>query len=282
MVQILDGKKLSQTICDEIAEAIATTQAPRPPTLAVILVGSNPASQVYVQNKERRCQEVGIRSMRCNLPETISQAELLEQVTLLNNDSEVDGILVQLPLPQHLSADLVINQIDPSKDVDGLHPLNMGKLLLGHTDGFVSCTPQGVLWLLERNAIPLRGRRVVIVGRSNIVGKPLAALLLRRGVDATVTIAHSQTADLAVITRQAEILIVAAGQPQFIHGEMVSQGCVVIDVGIHRLSNRLVGDVDFDSVSPHCSAITPVPGGVGPMTIAGLLNNTLLAWRRHI
>jgi methylenetetrahydrofolate dehydrogenase (NADP+)/methenyltetrahydrofolate cyclohydrolase len=282
MVQILDGKKVAEALYQEVAEAIARQPAPRPPALAVVLVGANPASQTYVATKERRCQEVGIRSVRLNLPEHVSQEELLAQVIALNADPGIDGILVQLPLPSHLSADQVIDCLNPAKDVDGLHPLNMGKLLLGHTDGFVPCTPQGVVWLLERHGIVLRGRRIVIVGRSNIVGKPLAALLLRRGIDATVTVAHSQTADLAALTREAEILVVAAGQPHLVRAEMISQGTVVVDVGIHRVQGRLTGDVDYESVAPKCSAISPVPGGVGPLTIAGLLHNTLLAWRRKL
>jgi methylenetetrahydrofolate dehydrogenase (NADP+) / methenyltetrahydrofolate cyclohydrolase len=282
MVKILDGKAIAQQLYREVGEAIASVQAPRPPCLAVILVGNNPASQTYVGAKEKRCHEASIRSVRIDLPENIAQQELLNQIEALNQDAAIDGILVQLPLPPQIDTDAIIAQIDPSKDVDGLHPLNMGKLLMGHTDGFVPCTPQGVIWLLERSQIPLRGRRCVVVGRSNIVGKPLAALLLRRGIDATVTVAHSQTRDLAAITRQAEILIVAAGQPHLITGPMVSPGTIVVDVGIHRVNNRLTGDVDFDSVSPHCGAISPVPGGVGPMTIAGLLHNTLLSWRRRM
>ena len=253
----------------------------RAPGLAFILVGNHPASQSYVRSKRKACELTGIQSTLIELPSSVSQEELSIQIHKLNVNREIDGILVQLPLPFHIRSEKVMSSIDPKKDVDGFHPINVGKMLLGEEGGFFPCTPLGIKVLLERNSIPVAGKRVVIVGRSNIVGKPLAAMLMQKKADcnATVTIAHSQSDYLDEITRSADILVAAIGSPLFIKKEMVRPKAVVIDVGIHRSADgKILGDVDFQEVSKIASHITPVPGGVGPMTIAMLLENTLKSY----
>ncbi len=272
MAQIIDGKAISSQIKEELKTKVGALKAQGVEiTLAVILVGEDPASQVYVRNKKKACEYIGIRSLSYELEETATERQLLELIEQLNRREDVNGILVQLPLPKHMEEQKVIRAIDPKKDVDGFHPQSVGALSIG-LPGFVSCTPAGVIQLLKRSAIPIEGKRCVVVGRSNIVGKPMALLMLRE--NATVTIAHSKTADLPSLTRQADILIAAVGKPKMITAEYIKEGAVVIDVGIHRdAANKLCGDVDFASVEPLCSAITPVPGGVGPMTIAMLMYN---------
>ena len=274
MVKIIDGKKISQEIKDELKEKVAAMHAQgQEVTLAVVLVGQDPASCVYVRNKKRACEYIGIRSLSYELAEDTSEEEVLALIDKLNGDKDVNGILVQLPLPKHMDEDKITRAIDPLKDVDGFHPQNVGALSIG-LPGFVSCTPAGIIQLLKRSHIDMEGKHCVIVGRSNIVGKPMALLMLRE--NATVTVTHSKTKDLASVTRQADILIVAIGKKQFITADYVKEGVVVIDVGMHRdENNHLCGDVAYDEVASHCSAITPVPGGVGPMTIAMLMHNCL-------
>lgn len=281
MAQIIDGKLISDQIKAELKEKVAAYKAEgREITLAVIQVGNDPASSVYVGNKKRACENIGVRSLSFELPEETSEAELIKLVEELNDRSDVDGILVQLPVPKHIDEDKIIKAISPLKDVDGFHPQSVGALNIGQP-GFVSCTPAGVIELLKRSNIEIAGKECVVVGRSNIVGKPMAALLLRE--NGTVTITHSRTKDLAEVTKRADILVVAIGKPKFITAEYVKDGAVVIDVGIHRLGVSesgkaiLCGDVDYDDVLPKVSAITPVPGGVGPMTIAMLMNNCVEA-----
>lgn len=274
MAEIIDGKKISQEIKDELKEKVAAMHAQgQEVTLAVVLVGQDPASCVYVRNKKRACEYIGIRSLSYELAEDTSEEEVLALIDKLNGDKDVNGILVQLPLPKHMNEDKITRAIDPLKDVDGFHPQNVGALSIG-LPGFVSCTPAGIIQLLKRSHIDMEGKHCVIVGRSNIVGKPMALLMLRE--NATVTVTHSKTKDLASVTRQADILIVAIGKKQFITADYVKEGVVVIDVGMHRdENNHLCGDVAYDEVASHCSAITPVPGGVGPMTIAMLMHNCL-------
>ncbi len=245
------------------------------PKLVVVLVGEDPASQIYVRNKERACAEVGVLSEVRRIPATIKERELIDIIHQLNHDKTNHGILVQLPLPNGINELAVLNEISPEKDVDGLHPMNMGKLLKGEDPLFIPCTPQGILELILSTGVEIKGKEAVVVGRSNIVGKPAAILLLQN--HATVTICHSRTRDLGEVTRRAEILIAAVGSPGIIRGDMVRKGAVVIDVGSNKVGERLVGDVDFDSVKEVAGYITPVPGGVGPMTIAMLLKNTLKA-----
>ena len=289
MAQIIDGKAIAAQVRAEVkAEVEAWVQAGnRPPYLAVILVGDNPASASYVRGKTKAAAEVGIASDTLHFDTSISEAELLAEIARLNEDDGVDGILVQLPLPDHIDPSRVLNAIRPDKDVDGFHPVNAGRLLLGEP-GFVPATPAGILELLRRSGIETTGKHAVVVGRSNIVGRPLAALLLHRGIDATVTVCHSRTRDLAALTRTADILVAAIGRPRYITADMVREGAVVIDVGINRVDDpahprgyRLVGDVDFEAVAEKAGWITPVPGGVGPMTIALLLRNTLYAAQRR-
>ncbi len=272
MPQIIDGKLISAQIKDELKEKVAEYHKNGVEiTLAVIQVGNDPASTVYVGNKKKACEYIGIKSLAYEIPEETTEAELLELIDKLNADASVNGILVQLPLPKHINEDAVIKRISPEKDVDGFHPQSVGALSIGQK-GFVSCTPAGVIQLLKRSGIEIAGKECVVVGRSNIVGKPMALLLLRE--NGTVTICHSRTKDLKEVTKRADILVVAIGKPKFITAEYVKEGAVVIDVGIHRLEGKkLCGDVDYESVAPLCSAITPVPGGVGPMTIAMLMNN---------
>ncbi len=284
--QILDGKALAQKIRTQLKETIQSQQAKisRPPGLAVLMVGDNPASAVYVRNKEKACTKVGIASFGKHFPVDTETAELEQAIAELNRDDRVDGILVQLPLPNHLDAVALLHQIAPAKDADGLHPVNLGKLVRGEV-GLRSCTPAGVMELLREYQISLSGKKVVVVGRSILVGKPLALMLLEQ--NATVTIAHSRTQDLAAVCRDADILVAAVGKPELITAAMVKPDAVVVDVGINRIedsqgNSRLVGDVNFDSVAKVASYITPVPGGIGPMTVAMLLKNTVLSWAQKV
>lgn len=273
MAFLIDGKKISSEIKEELREKVARMKAEGIEiTLAVIQVGQDSASSVYVGNKKKACEYVGIRSLSYGLEENVTQEELLSLIDELNGREDVNGILVQLPLPAHISEESVLGRISPLKDVDAFHPVNVGALCIGKP-GFVSCTPAGVIELLKRSGIEIEGKECVVVGRSNIVGKPMALLLLRE--NGTVTIAHSRTRNLQEVTKRADILVVAVGKPKMITREYVKEGAVVIDVGIHRTpgSKKLYGDVDFEDVEPVCSAITPVPGGVGPMTIAMLMHN---------
>ncbi|HEX2723403.1 MAG TPA: bifunctional 5,10-methylenetetrahydrofolate dehydrogenase/5,10-methenyltetrahydrofolate cyclohydrolase [Gemmatimonadaceae bacterium] len=285
--EIIDGKVIARAIRAEAAEKTRTLiDRGVQPGLAVVLVGDDPASRIYVRSKGNACEEAGMHGVTVGLPATTTQAELLHAVGELNRDPLIHGILVQMPLPKHLDADAVIRSIDPRKDVDGFHPVNAGKLLLGAEDGFVPCTPLGVQELLRRSGVDTNGAECVIIGRSNIVGKPMAALLMqdRPGGNASVTVCHRHTRDLVGHVWRADILIVAAGRAQLVVGDMIRPGAVVIDVGMNRIADssassgyRLVGDVDFATASEVASKITPVPGGVGPMTIAMLLENTLRA-----
>jgi methylenetetrahydrofolate dehydrogenase (NADP+)/methenyltetrahydrofolate cyclohydrolase len=282
-MNLLDGTTIAKGIQHQIAHAISHL-AHRKPGLAFILVGDNPSSQTYIRMKKKRCDEVGILSFDHTFAQTISEEQLLKEIDRLNQHPAIDGILVQLPLPEHINSMRIMSAVDPKKDIDGFHPLNVGKMLLGETDGFLPCTPLGIQVLLTQAQIPILGKHVVIVGRSNIVGKPLAAILMQKAphCNATVTVAHSLTQHLKEICLSADILIAAMGRPHFIKADMVKKGAVVIDVGINRLHGSIVGDVDFEAVAPLCASITPVPGGVGPMTIAMLLSNTLLSYQRRI
>ena len=274
MALLIDGKEISKQIKDELKQKAAELKSKGVEvTLAVIQVGDDPASSVYVRNKKKGCEYVGIGSLSYELPGETTQEELLGLIRELNGRRDVNGILVQLPLPEHIDEDTVIRTIDPAKDVDGFHPQSVGALCIGHP-GFVSCTPAGIIQLLKRSGVEIEGKECVILGRSNIVGKPMALLMLRE--NATVTIAHSRTKNLKEVTGRADILIAAVGKPKMVTRDYVKKGAVVIDVGINRdENNKLCGDVDFADVEPVCSAITPVPGGVGPMTIAMLLNNCI-------
>ena len=272
MAQLIDGKMISTQIKDELkAEVAALKEKGIVPCLAVIQVGNDPASSVYVNNKKKACAYIGIESLSYELEEDITQEKLLAIIDELNHKINVNGILVQLPLPKHINEEAVIKAIAPEKDVDGFHPETVGNMCIG-SKGFLPCTPAGVIQLLKRSKIEIEGKECVVIGRSNIVGKPMALLLLRE--NGTVTITHSRTKDLKAITKRADILVAAIGKPKFVTSEYVKEGAVVIDVGIHRnADNKLCGDVDFDDVVDKVSAITPVPGGVGPMTIAMLMNN---------
>lgn len=276
----IDGKQISKDIKEELKEEVASLAAQgRKCCLAVIQVGNDPASSVYVGNKKKACAYIGIESLAYELPEETTEDELLEIIDKLNKDTNVHGILCQLPLPKHINEDHIIKAISPKKDVDGFHPQNVGALVIGE-QGFVSCTPAGIIQLLKRSNIEMDGKHCVVVGRSNIVGKPMSLLMLRE--NATVTICHSHTKNLEEICKEADILIVAIGKPQFIGKEYVKKGAVVIDVGIHRdENNKLCGDVKFDEVEPVASYITPVPGGVGPMTIAMLMHNCVEAMKLY-
>jgi len=282
MAQIIDGKNTALQIKSEIKEQVAglKTQSGIIPGLAVILAGDNPASAIYVRNKQRACEDVGINSKTFSFSSDVEQNQLEILIKQLNKNSQYNGILIQLPLPKHLNSRLLLNMINEKKDVDGFLPVNMGRLLLGE-EGFYSCTPLGIMTLLERYSIPIAGARAVIVGRSNIVGKPLAIMLL--AANATVTICHTKTKNLRDIVNQADILVAAAGKRGLIKGEWIKSGAVVIDVGMNRTeAGKLVGDVEFEEAEKRASFITPVPGGVGPMTIAMLMKNTLLAAKRQI
>lgn len=287
--QIISGKEIAQEIREELAREVAElTNKGHQPGLGVVLVGDNPASKSYVSAKEKACAEIGLHSDDNRIPGDTSEEELLALVDRLNEDPKIHGILVQLPLPSHINEDRVLLRIRPEKDVDGFHPVSVGKMMLGQ-DTFLPCTPNGVVQILKRSGVSTRGAHVVIVGRSNIVGKPLANLLLLKGEggDATVTVCHSRTKDLAYHTRQADILVAAVGRAQVVTADMVKDGAVVIDVGVNRVEDasrkrgyRLVGDVNFESVKEKAAMITPVPGGVGPMTITMLLHNTVLSAKR--
>ena len=274
MAELIDGKAISAQIKDECREKVASLKEKGiEVTLAVIQVGEDPASSVYVNNKKKACEYIGANSLSYNLKEDASQEELLKLIDELNADDKVNGILVQLPLPKHFDEDEVIRRINPDKDVDGFHPINVGRLSIGEK-GFVSCTPAGIIELLKRSNVEIEGKECVIIGRSNIVGKPMSMLMLRE--NATVTVCHSKTRNLSDVTKRADILIVAIGKPKMIDASYVKDGATVIDVGIHRPdpeSKKLCGDVDFESVEPVAGKITPVPGGVGPMTIAMLMSN---------
>lgn len=273
MAEIIDGKKISTELKDEVKEKVtALKEKGIDVTLAVILVGNDPASTVYVGNKKKACEYTGIISKSFELPEETTEDELLKLIDDLNKDETVNGILVQLPLPKHIDEDKVIRSINPDKDVDGFHPESVGRLSIG-APGFVSCTPAGIIHLLKRSNTELDGANVVVVGRSNIVGKPMAMLLLRE--NATVTICHSHTKNLKEVCKRADVLVVAIGQPKFIDADYIKEGATVIDVGIHRIdgTKKLCGDVDYESAEKVSGKITPVPGGVGPMTIASLINN---------
>lgn len=282
---IIDGTAIADKIQQELKQVIHGLRSPKP-KLAVILVGNHIPSQIYVNRKAKACENVGIELVKLHLDQDITQENLLMQLHTLNEDASVDGILIQLPLPEHINTKHIIDQIAPKKDVDGLHPLNVGKLLVGDEEGFAPCTPLGIKTLLEKSSIDVAGKHVVILGRSNLVGKPTACLLLQnqKGANATVTIAHSRSKNIAELCLLADVLIAAIGKPRFVTAEMVKKGAVVIDVGINKEISltdskgyRIVGDVDFENVKDKCSFITPVPGGVGPMTIAMLLSNTLKA-----
>lgn len=286
-MQQLDGKLVAQTIKDQLKKSVSElkNKGKKTPHLAAILVGSNGASETYVASKVKDCEEVGYDSTLLRFDEKISEKNLLDQITLLNEDPEIDGILVQLPLPPHIKEELVINTIDPGKDVDGFHPMSMGRMVLS-LQTFIPATPFGIMLMLEHYKIETSGKRAVVLGRSHIVGTPMSILLSRnaRGGNCTVTLCHSRTRDIAAICREADIIVAALGQPGFLKADMVKEGAVVVDVGITRVpdesrksGHRLLGDVDYEEVAPKCSFITPVPGGVGPMTRAALLKNTLSA-----
>ena len=286
--RLIDGAAVARTVRERVAAEVAELSASGVvPGLSVVLVGNDPASAVYVRNKERFAREAGMRGETIRMSAETTQDALLAVVERLNADPAVHGILVQMPLPKQIDPEAVIRRIDPAKDVDGFHPANVGELLIGTGQGFAPCTPAGVMELLRAYDVEVRGKEVVVIGRSNIVGKPMAALLVQPGVDATVTVCHSRTRDLAAHTRRADVVIAAIGRARFVTAEMLKPGAVVIDVGMNRVDDptaktgsRLVGDVDFEAARQVASAITPVPGGVGPMTIAMLLANTVRAARR--
>lgn len=288
MVQLLDGKAMALQIKDEIANEVRalTKQGHRAPHLAAVIVGTDGASMTYVANKEKSSHEVGFTSSVYRMSEQTTEKQLLETVEFLNNDPDIDGFIVQLPLPKHIDEQKVINAISPDKDVDGFTPINIGRMVLGE-ECFVPATPMGICTLLQRYGIETVGKHCVVLGRSNIVGTPVANLLSRKGVDCTVTMCHSRTQNLAELTRQADILVVAIGKPEFVTADMVKPGAVVVDVGIHRVEDatkksgyRIIGDVKHSEVDAKCSWVTPVPGGVGPLTIVSLLQNTMKAYKR--
>ena len=287
MRTIIDGRAIAEKVYTELRGEIADLKSRGlTPGLAVVLVGDNPASRAYVRAKDKMCRELGLHSVKLELPATTKQEELLARVDKLNHDPAVHGVLVQSPPPPHIDEVAIIRALDPRKDVDGFHPLNVAKLAMGDNSGFVPCTPLGCLRLLRETNVSLSGANIVVLGRSMIVGKPMALLLMQKGVDATVTVVHSRTRNIGEVCRRADVIIAAIGQPHFVKADQVREGAVVIDVGINRVDDagsergyRLVGDVDFDSVVKKAGAITPVPGGVGPMTIAMLMANTVNACR---
>ena len=288
-MKIIDGKKIADQLRAVIQDQVSHLSG-RPPCLSVIMIGDHPASRIYVRAKRKACEIAGIASIQIDLPATTSEAEAMAAIREMNGRKDVDAILLQLPLPSHLKPEKILSLIDPAKDVDGLHPINAGKLLQGETDGFVPCTPLGIQHLLIETLGSIAGKRVLILGRSTIVGKPLAALLMQNNARAnsTVTIAHSKSTHLEALCKEADIVIAAMGQPQLIKGSMIKPGAILIDVGINRVDDKttpkgykIVGDIDEDSVAGVCGALTPVPGGVGPMTIAMLLHNTLLGYQRR-
>ncbi|MCA1757492.1 MAG: bifunctional 5,10-methylene-tetrahydrofolate dehydrogenase/5,10-methylene-tetrahydrofolate cyclohydrolase [Bacteroidales bacterium] len=285
MYKIIDGKQVASDIKKEIAEEVLKIRnsGGKIPHLAAVLVGNDGASETYVSHKVKACEEVGFKSTLVRLDKSVSEKELLDRVDALNNNPDIDGFIVQLPLPDHISENKVIEAVDPSKDVDGFHPVNLGKMTIG-LPSFVPATPFGIMELIRRYGIETSGKNCVVIGRSNIVGRPVSILMSKKGTDATVTVVHSRTKNLPEIVRSADIIIAAIGIPGFVKADMVSEGAVIIDVGTTRVESdttksgwKLKGDVDFDAVAPKCSWITPVPGGVGPMTIVSLLHNTLLA-----
>jgi methylenetetrahydrofolate dehydrogenase (NADP+) / methenyltetrahydrofolate cyclohydrolase len=285
MYTLIDGKKVASEIKNEIAEEVAKlrNEGKKVPHLAAILVGDNPSSQTYVANKVKDCNEVGFRSTIVKFEKDIPESILLDKIAELNNDNDIDGFIVQLPLPGHISENKVIESIDPSKDADGFHPINLGKMVIG-LPGFFPATPYGIVELIKRYKIETSGRKCVVIGRSNIVGRPVSILLSQKGMDATVTVVHSRTKNIKDIVKEADIIIAAMGSPSFVTADMVKEGAIVIDVGTTRINApgtktgfKLAGDVDFENVAPKCSFITPVPGGVGPMTRVSLLRNTLIA-----
>jgi methylenetetrahydrofolate dehydrogenase (NADP+)/methenyltetrahydrofolate cyclohydrolase len=287
---IIDGKEVAAALRKQIAAQVTkmVEEGQRPPHLVAILVGNDGASETYVGHKEKCCGEVGFRSTVLRMPTETTEEQLLTEIARLNGDDDVDGFIVQLPLPRHISEQRVIEAIDPGKDVDGFHPENVGRMTMG-LPAFVSATPDGILSLLKYYNIETAGKHCVVIGRSNIVGRPIANLLSQKGWDCTVTMCHSRTANLAEVVRTGDIVIAALGKAQFVTADMVKEGAVVIDVGITRIPSettksgwKLVGDVDYDAVAPKCSYITPVPGGVGPMTIISLMQNTLKAGRKEV
>ncbi len=281
-MQLIDGKALAKKVQDTVSTGVEKLKQELNivPGLAVLLIGDDPASHTYVKMKAKACEKVGFYSITHNMPDTISQEEIIATIEMMNNNPRIDGILVQLPLPKHIDTDIILEVIDPKKDVDGFHAYNVGRLVTG-LDGFVACTPLGVMKMFEEYKIDLKGKDVCVVGASNIVGKPMASLLLN--ADATVTVTHIFTKDLKAHTSKADIIVVGVGVPGLIKEDMVKDGAIVIDIGINRIEDgSLVGDVDFKNVSPKCSYITPVPGGVGPMTIAMLLSNTLKAAKERV
>ena len=289
MVQLLDGKAMALQIKDEIANEVRalTQQGRRAPHLAAVIVGEDGASMTYVANKEKSSHEVGFTSSVYRMSEKTTEAQLLETIAFLNNDPDIDGFIVQLPLPKHINEQKVIDAISPDKDVDGFTPVNIGRMVLGE-ECFLPATPMGICPLLRRYGIETAGKHCVVLGRSNIVGTPVANLLSRKGFDCTVTLCHSKTQNLKELCLQADILVVAIGKPEFVTEDMVKEGAVVVDVGIHRIPDatkkngyRIIGDVKHDEVDKHCNWVTPVPGGVGPLTIVSLLQNTMAAYKRH-
>lgn len=289
MPQIIDGNAIAKIVCEELSAKLKKISAKRPPCVAFIRVGEDPASVSYVKKKGRIAAETGIESRLHVLPESVTQEELFKLIDSLNNDDCVDAILIQAPLPKHLSERDTFNRVRPDKDVDGFSSANLGLLCQEDPRAFTACTPAGIMELLKRYEVPTAGKRVVVIGRSIIVGKPMALLLMKKGADATVTVCHSKSENLKQICAQADIIIAAVGKPMTVTADMVKEGACVIDVGINRIPSektksgyRLVGDVDFENVAPKCSKITPVPGGVGPMTVAMLMSNTVAAYMRHI
>ena len=289
MPQIIDGNATAKIVCEELSAKLKKISATRPPCVAFIRVGEDPASVSYVKKKGRIAAETGIESRLHVLPESVPQEELFKLIDSLNNDDCVDAILIQAPLPKHLSERDTFNRVRPDKDVDGFSSANLGLLCQEDPRAFTACTPAGIMELLKRYEVPTVGKRVVVIGRSIIVGKPMALLLMKKGADATVTVCHSKSENLKQICAQADIIIAAVGKPMTVTADMVKEGACVIDVGINRIPSektksgyRLVGDVDFENVAPKCSKITPVPGGVGPMTVAMLMSNTVAAYMRHI
>lgn len=289
MPQIIDGNATAKLVCEELSAKLKKISATRPPCVAFIRVGEDPASVSYVKKKGRIAAETGIESRLHVLPESVAQEELFKLIDSLNNDDCVDAILIQAPLPKHLSERDTFNRVRPDKDVDGFSSANLGLLCQEDPRAFTACTPAGIMELLKRYEVPTAGKRVVVIGRSIIVGKPMALLLMKKGADATVTVCHSKSENLKQICAQADIIIAAVGKPMTVTADMVKEGACVIDVGINRIPSektksgyRLVGDVDFENVAPKCSKITPVPGGVGPMTVAMLMSNTVAAYMRHI
>lgn len=289
MSQIIDGNATAKIVCEELSAKLKKISAKRPPCVAFIRVGEDPASVSYVKKKGRIAAETGIESRLHVLPESVTQEELFKLIDSLNNDDCVDAILIQAPLPKHLSERDTFNRVRPDKDVDGFSSANLGLLCQEDPRAFTACTPAGIMELLKRYEVPTAGKRVVVIGRSIIVGKPMALLLMKKGADATVTVCHSKSENLKQICAQADIIIAAVGKPMTVTADMVKEGACVIDVGINRIPSektksgyRLVGDVDFENVAPKCSKITPVPGGVGPMTVAMLMSNTVAAYMRHI